>query len=30
MKGQTVTLAGTGNGSTGGLYVGLEKCTVKK
>lgn len=29
-KGQSVTLVGTGDGSTGGLYVGLEKCSVKK
>lgn len=29
-KGQTVTLVGTGDGSTGGLYVGLQKCTVMK
>jgi hypothetical protein len=28
-KGQTVTLAGTGDGMTGGLYVDVQKCKVK-
>lgn len=28
-KGQTTTLVGTGDGSTGGLYAGLTKCKVQ-
>ena len=28
-KGAIVTLIGTGDGSTAGLYVGLEKCTIQ-
>ena len=28
-KGSQVTLIGTGEGSTAGLYVGLEKCRVQ-
>ena len=27
-KGQTAIMTGTGDGSTGGLYVGLEKCRL--
>lgn len=28
-KGQQATLIGKGDGSTGGLYVGLEKCKIQ-
>lgn len=28
-NGQSVTLTGTGDGSTGGLYVGLNDCKIK-
>lgn len=27
--GQTVTIIGTGDGMTGGFYVGLQDCTIK-
>lgn len=28
-KGQQVTMIGTGDGSTAGLYIGLKKCKIK-